>query len=135
VKEQQKVFDTAEVPDYLVATLVAGAMSFVGGLLATAFGWFIIFVAAFGGGIIAEAVRRVLKGRRSKRLFRIIAGATFVGGILPALPNVLGGIMFLAMGELGGLAAAGFSLLWPLIYAGIAASTVYVRISGIQIGQ
>jgi len=99
-------------------------------------GFFTFFIAPVVGVIIAEAVRWVVRRRRSRLLFRLVALATLLG----SLPRVL--IMLLAIIGASGLLGDGgagfrggflFGLLWPLVYSFLVTSTVYYRISGIQI--
>ena len=68
VRGQQKIFETAITQDYIFGVLIALALGYIGALIATRIGFFVIFLAPFAGGIIAEAVRKVINKRRSKRL-------------------------------------------------------------------
>ena len=69
VRGQQKIFDTARWIDYPVAFIIAAALSSIGLLLLRMVGfWFIVlFIAPVVGVIIAEAVRRAVGRRRSRR--------------------------------------------------------------------
>ena len=78
--------------------------------------------------MIAEAVRRVTGKRRAKSLFITATIGVVVGGVIPNIPT-LWYIFF--TGDLISL----ISLLWPGIALFIAASTTYVRLSGIQLGR
>lgn len=121
IRNQQKIFDTAQTRDVILAALFAVVLSFIGSLLASALGFFTIFIAPVAGIITAEAIRWVSRRRRSKLLFRVAAGAAVVG----ALPVLL--MSLFSMNVLG--------LLWPGIYTFLIASTVYGRLSGIQINR
>jgi hypothetical protein len=127
VRGQQKVFETAQWVDYPLAFIVAGALSFAGSIAAQALGFFTIFIAPVVGVIIAEAVRWVVRRRRSRRLFQLATAATVLG----ALPFFLIGVIRLLYGGSGAFALIG--LLWPGVYIFLVASTVYYRLSGIQI--
>lgn len=126
VRAQQKTFDTTRPADYVfgIATAMIGAG--IGGFLVSLvsfigfFGLLIVPAAAatFGAGI-AEAVRRVTGRRRSPLLFRLI----LAGVILGALPVALLQLMSFNL----------FGIAFQAIYIFITASTVYYRISGIQI--
>lgn len=139
VRGQQKVFETAEARDYLLAVPVAGILGFLGGLIVPNLSFFVFFVSPAAGAIFAEIIRRVLQKRRGKRLFQFVAGAVFFGGMLPAFRLFLLPLLAMLMGEqaagaaAGAIAGAGFSLLWQGFYAFIAASTVYYRLSGIRL--
>jgi hypothetical protein len=129
VHSQQKIFDTAQSVDFVLAVVISAALSFGGSLIAPSLGFFVIFLAPIAGVIIAEAVRWAIRKRRSKLLFQIAAGSAFAG----ALPRLFFPIVLMLLsggaGGIGGL----LSLLWPGVYAFLVASTVYYRLSGIQI--
>ena len=135
VRGQQKVFDTAESRDYLIALPIAGILSFLAGLLVPSLGFFAIFLSPAAGGIIAEIIRRVIQKRRSKRLFQYTAAAVALGGLLPICASLIGFAAILLLGEQAGnlFGFFGFDLIWRGVYIFMATSTVYYRLSGIQI--
>jgi hypothetical protein len=106
--------------------VVASILSFIGSLIAQMIGFFIIFIAPMAGMVISEAVRKVVNRRRSKTLFQVATIAVVVGG----LPMILDELFFLFMG--GGVGML-LGMLWPGIYIFLAASSTYVRLSGIQL--
>ena len=126
VRIQQKTFDTATSFDYILAIGIAVILAFIGSLIVRWIGFFTIFLAPVAGIIIAEAIRRAIQRRRSKRLFQATAAATAFGGLLPML-SILA-LTGLSMG-LGSL----FFFLWPIVYTVIATSTVYYRLAGISL--
>ncbi len=89
VRGQQKIFDTAQWIDYPLAFVVAGVLSFFGSLIASYLGFFTIFIAPVAGVVVAEAVRWVVRRRRSRLLYQIAAG----GAIAGALPILLMGLL------------------------------------------
>jgi hypothetical protein len=127
VRGQQKIFDTARSTDYPLAFIVAGVLSFFGSIAASYLGFFTIFIAPVVGVILAEAVRWVIHRRRSRLLFQIATGGAILGS-LPLLLIALGGLL---IGRGGAFSLLG--LLWPALYTFLVASTVYYRLSGIQI--
>jgi hypothetical protein len=129
VKGQQKIFDTARWWDYPLAFLTAGVLSYLGSLAAGLFGFFTILLAPVAGMIIAEGVRFVVHRRRSKLLPILSTLATVLGGLIVPLATLI--INVLAYGTGAGSGVLG--LLWPAVYAGLAASTVYYRLKGIRI--
>jgi hypothetical protein len=136
IKEQKKVFITAEWYDYfsgfftalilsLISTWLMKLISGFGGF----FFIFIIFALSTGAGaLIAEIVRKVIGKRRANSLFITVAAGVALGGIV-ANANTL--IYILLTRDL--LALTG--LLWPAIFVFLATTTTYVRLSGIQIGR
>ena len=128
VKGQQKTFVTAQLQDYPLAFLVGGVLSYVGGLIGTNIGFFVIFVAPLAGGLIAEAIRRVVGKRRAPNLFKIAAAGVALG----AAPFLLRPLLFLLGGA--GMGAL-FVMLWPAVYLFIVTSTTYMSLSGMRIGR
>ena len=124
VRGQRKKFETAITQDYIFGILIALVLGYIGGLLTTRIGFFVIFLAPFAGGIIGEAVRKVIQKRRAKTLFQAVTAAAVVGALLSAAPLVLG----LLFGS-----ANLFGLIWMAVYIVLMTSTLYYRLSGIQI--
>jgi hypothetical protein len=124
---QQKAFDTAQWFDYPLAFITAGTLSFAGSFLASIIGFFTIFLAPIAGVIIAEAVRFVIRRRRSRALF-LTAGIGAAVGSLPLLLPLVAGI-FLGGGFLGNL----WGLIWQAFYTFTVTSTVLYRLRGINI--
>jgi hypothetical protein len=79
--------------------------------------------------IIAEAVRFVVRRRRSRYLPLIAIIATVLGGLVIPVANLLFALLNYYVNISGGL----LGLLWPAVYAALAASTVYYRLKGIRI--
>ncbi len=125
VRGQQKTFETAQTSDYLVAFLIAAFLSAAGGFLAARIGFFALILAPAAGGLIAEAVRSATGKRRSPRLFFIAAAGVAAGGALFVVQPLYFLFVFRDLNAL-------FAILWPAVYAALATSTAYYRLSGIQ---
>ncbi len=126
VRSQQKVFDTTEWYDYPVGFLTGAVLSYLGSLLALRIGFFTLFLAPLAGIAIAEAVRFLVRRRRSPRLFIV----TTAGVVLGSLPNLA---ITLFIGLFGGGFGGIFSLLIQGYYTVMAASGTYTRIGGIRL--
>lgn len=124
VRGQQKIFETAITQDYVIGILIALALGYIGGLIATRISFFVIFLAPFAGGIIAEAVRKVIQRRRSKKLFQAVTAAAVIGGMISAIPLLLG----LLFGSINL-----FGIIWMSVYLVLMTSALYYRLAGIQI--
>jgi len=127
VRGQQKVFETALWLDYPLACGIAIILAFFGSFLARAMFFLIIFVAPIVGTVIGEAVRMVVRKRRSKRLFQAVAIAAALGSLpLPLihLVNVLLG---------GTISRSDMVLIWYGLYTFLVASTAYYRLAGIHV--
>jgi hypothetical protein len=130
VRGQQKVFETAQSLDPVIGFVIAAVLAFIGSYSARIMGFFTVFLAPLIGLGITAAVRYAVKKRRSRALF-LVATAGAVIGSLPFL--VIGLIsMFEFLGVGGGLGILG-PLVWQALYTFLIASTVYYRLSGIQI--
>lgn len=126
VRNQQKVFDTANWYDYPIAFAIAAAFSFAGSLIVSYIGFFTIFIAPIAGVIIGETVRFAIRKRRSNSLFLTAAIGAVVGSLpllLPLLLNILFG---------GGFRSI-WGILWQGLYTFTVTSTVYYRLRGINI--
>jgi hypothetical protein len=128
VRGQLKVFENAQWWDYPLAVLIGGGLSFLGSLVASSLGWFIIFVGPIIGVIVAESIRWVVHRRRSRLLFQLATGAVIVG----ALPLLLIRLFSVLVSSSAGFAL--FGLIWPALYLFLVTSTTYYRLSGIRIG-
>jgi hypothetical protein len=125
VRGQQKIYETAQGFDYVLAIVIGGILSYIGSLLASMLGFFTIFLSPVAGVIIAEAVRWAVKKRRSRGLFRVATIAAAVGAVIIPL-SVLVSL----------LSGGGFNL-WGLIWSGayaiLVTSTVFYRLTGITL--
>jgi len=126
VHGQQKVFDTAQSTDFIVAAGIALVLSFLGSLISGVMGFFTIFIAPIAGVIIAEAVRWAVHRRRSRLLFQTAAGAAALGS-LPLL--VLALLPLLFGGGIGGI----LGLIYRGLYTVLVTSSVYYRLGGVEI--
>ncbi len=126
LRGQQKVFENAQWVDYPLALAVAGLLGFLGSLLASVFGFFTIFVAPVAGVLIAEAVRAVTRKRRARMLYNAATLAAAAGGAILPL------ISLLAM-LIGGGGFAWLGLVWQVVYVFLMTSTVFYRLTGIQV--
>jgi hypothetical protein len=127
VRNQQKVFESAEWYDYPVAFGVALLLSFAGSFLANILGFFIIFIAGVAGVIVAEIVRFAVRRRRSPRLAQWAAVGAVVGSLPLILYTLARGLLF------GSLVGVLWNLLWLGLYVFTVTSAVYYRLRGIRI--
>ena len=126
VRSQQKNFDTAIWIDYILAIGIAVILTYIGSRLTSRIGFFTIFLAPIAGVVIAEAIRFVVRRRRSKRLFQATAAATAFGGLLPVL-SVLA-FTGLTIGFVGLI-----YFIWPIVFTVLVTSTVYYRLAGVRL--
>ncbi len=131
VRGQQKTFDTARWSDYPLAFGIVVVLAFLGSFLSPILGFLTIFVAPLVGAVTAEAVRFVVRRRRSRLLFQIIVAAAVLGS-LPALGiQVLNLFMLSSAGSF--YAGSFVTVIWSGLYAVLMTSTLYYRISGIKL--
>mgnify|MGYP000861202121 CR=1 FL=1 len=128
VRKQQKVFDTSQPLDYFLGFIIALILSLIGSFVVRAIGFFTVLLAPAAGVAIAEAVRFVIKKRRSNRLFRVVR----VGIVLGGLPLIL----IIGINFILGLGAGSFNLfsLLPLayqvLYLVLVVPSAHYRLSG-----
>lgn len=133
VRGQQLVFETATKLDYVLAFAIAA----IGTAMATGvlnfIGFWGIFVAPIVGGALAEAVRYAVRRRRGFKLPLTAAIGAIVGVLLNLIVPVFNAILiFTSDVGINLLAAVGLQLVWPLVYGGLIASTLYYRLRGIR---
>ena len=129
VRELSRRFDTARWYDYLSALVVGGALSFLGSLLTGILGFWVIFLAPMFGGVIAEAIRFVVRRRRSRALFWVAAAGVVLGALPISLPALLTGLL----GLLSGAPAAILPVIWQALYLFLVTPGVYYRLAGIML--
>ncbi|NMB90693.1 MAG: hypothetical protein GYA17_20225 [Chloroflexi bacterium] len=133
VRSQQKVYDTAQWIDYPIAVVVAAGVAFAGSYLASILGFFTIFIAPLAGVVIAEIVRFLVQRRRSRLLSRLATGAAVAGSLPLLLWRLLAVLLVMGSGSaMSGLFGL-LPLVWQAVYTFLMASTLYYRLSGIQI--
>ncbi|OQY32728.1 MAG: hypothetical protein B6I38_04325 [Anaerolineaceae bacterium 4572_5.1] len=124
ISNQQKVFITAEWHDYLTSTLIAGILSFLGSLVTGAFGFYTIFIAPIAAAIIVAVVRKVIKNRRSPRLYWVVAASALIGSLPLLFLDLISFLLMLETLPVG----MGLSLVWRGLYSIITTTTVYYKI-------
>lgn len=129
VRTQQKVFNTAVWYDYIFAVLISLILSYIGSRFVVIIGFFTIFLAPVAGFVIAEAIRVVVRRRRSKQLFLAAAAAAAIG----CLPILFSEIFLPLLFGRGGLIFQILDVVWLGLYAVTVTTTVYYRLSGIQL--
>jgi hypothetical protein len=113
-------FNTATSTDLVIGPVIAFVLSAAGSLLSLLPCTFvIIFIAIAWGWGISELVRRAVRRRRSKLLFRLVGAALLAGSLLLPL-----GILVLT--GLHGWTG----LLWPMAYAVLVTVSGYSNMNG-----
>jgi len=123
IREQRGVYYNAQPYDLVAGVIVALVMGVVLGIPAylflRIFGFFSVIVALlagpFAGEIVTQAIRRVVHKRRALHM-KWAAALAWIAGVL------LAGLILTAV--TGGAGA----WLFVLIFAGLAASTIYARL-------
>ncbi|PWH13847.1 MAG: hypothetical protein DDG59_13705 [Anaerolineae bacterium] len=129
VRGQQKVFETALWYDYLSTSFIAVVLSFIGSQFIPRLWFFAIILSPIAGTIIAEICRAVVQKRRSRRLYQTIAFATAFGSLPYLLLTLIASINALAAGSFASL----ISFALQALYSFLVTSSVYYRLSGIQL--
>lgn len=131
VRGHQRVFNTATSIDYVLAFITAAALSYVGSLITGFLGFFTLILAPLAGVVIAEAVRYVIRKRRSPGLFLMAAIATALGSLPRLILPVLSVILSLSSpNSVSFLGGAGLTIIIRLVYTILVTSSMYYRLTG-----
>ena len=139
IRDQQKVFDTAQWRDYVVAFVVAAVGSAIAsGLVLLISGFFfglgVLLLAPAAGALIGNIVLSATGRRRSRALFATATGGV-IAGALPALLLVsLPALLLVLGGGFGGLGAI-LPAIWQVVYLFLAVPAAYTQISGLRLGR
>jgi hypothetical protein len=118
--------------------IVAGVLAYLSYTLLeliSFLGYFTLILAPLIGAGIAEAVRFVVRKRRSKALPWVAAGGVVLGMLAYLLPMFIGMVPFL-MNQYGAATGSIYSLgsmIFPVGYLILTAATVYYRLKGIRL--
>ncbi len=124
--QQRAGYYTATTLDYILASIIAVVLGAIGGFGISLIGFWLIaiFVGPIAGGIISEAIRRVISKRRGRYLALVSCVALVIGALIvlfaPYLPFVVAGrpeLLARAIANIG---------FW--IFLALAASTLYARL-------
>ncbi|MDX1664482.1 MAG: hypothetical protein R3272_11865 [Candidatus Promineifilaceae bacterium] len=124
VRQLEDTMYSAGLLDYLLAGVVAFLLSLVGGWLVPRVGFIFLLVfllAPAAGTLIGRVAFRAARRRRGRWMPHMVAALVVVGSLLPTGLPVLGALLF---GQLGALTA----LLWPAIYAALAAVSAFYQL-------
>lgn len=137
VKEQQKVFDTAQGRDYFIGFFLAAVLSGVGSAVVMLisgffFGLAVVFVAPAAGALIGNLVLSATGRRRSPALFRTTIAGIIVGGLPAILMVSLPAILGVLSGGFGGVMLL-LPAIWQVVYLFLAVPAAYTRQSGLRL--
>jgi hypothetical protein len=115
IREAQDVFFTARPVDYALAVVVALVLGLLAGFIVPRLGFFVIFLAPAVGTGIGRLAFRAAGRRHGRWLAQLVAAMVVIGGLLPYLPVLLGGVSL-------------FGLLWPVLYLFLATGAAYYQV-------
>ncbi|MCI0399023.1 MAG: hypothetical protein L0332_25585 [Chloroflexi bacterium] len=119
IREQEEVFFSAGILQYVIAAAATLPMALIGGALAGLVGFLSFFVAAAVGSVIGRVIFRLVGRRRGRWLPHLVAAVVVIGGLLPVTDNLLA-VLF-------GQPEAALSLVWVGIYVAIAPAAAYYQ--------
>jgi len=128
IRGQQAVFETARPLDFLVAGVISAVGTGIAIGLLSMIGFWGFFLAPVVGGGLAEAIRRAIRRRRSRRMPLAVIG----GGVLGLLPHLWPLFLVLLYPQGGGFMGL-FSVAFPIIYAVLVISAQTARLQGIRL--
>jgi hypothetical protein len=132
VRGQQRIFDTTNSIDLVIGFVAAGAIAFAGSWLASRIGFITLLLAPGVGMLISNAVRMLVKRRRSRALnTAVLAGA--IVGCLPLLLMLVLRLLLNLSGVVPGLSAA-LPLIWQVLYSVVVPSSAFAQMRGFRVG-
>jgi B-box zinc finger len=133
VRQQQKVFETALGLDFLKAFFLSAICCFVGALVSSFIGFFVVFEAVFIGALAARIIQWAIRYRRSRYMWLIATFGGVAGCLAVLLPMAL--VLLITALSSGSYAWLGLAmtLLWPVLYMVISVSTLAGMIKGIRL--
>lgn len=140
IREQQKVFSTAEKKDYFVGALISAVLGFAGAFVCRMIPFLPAFVAAliFGaafGKIICAAVRAAVSKRRSNALTKTIVIAAAAGALLAMGQEIIVSINIMSWGQSALLYSALFQIIADLLYIAVQSVTMLNDMNGMIFGR
>ncbi len=124
IRGQQKVFDTSQPKDFLIAFLIAVVISFAGSWLVAPLGYIIVLVS-FGLGLLIYRINRlILKGRRGKR----IDLAVLLGALVGAAPLLIHNIILAVQPKM--FIVVGRRIIWHIVYMALICASAYTQSKG-----
>ncbi len=134
VRGHQQKFNTATWIDYVLAFITAASVSYISSLITSFLSFFMLILAPFAGIVVAEAVRWVIKKRRSPGLFMTATVATALGSlpglVLPLISLILSFSSPEGISIFGG---AGLSIIFRLIYTVLITTSMHYRLTGTRL--
>ena len=135
VRGQQKIFDTAQSTDGIIAAVISAIAVGIAGFILSYLGFWSLIVAPVVGGGIAEGIRRAIGRRRSRSLpwMAVIGGSlglivVIINDISPYLP-----VIFQPGQSLQYAGTFLLDSLWVLVSGVLMLSTIYARLKGIRL--
>ncbi len=125
IRSQQKIFITTKWFDQIIAVAITGIISFLGSMIASNLGIYIMILIAIGAGyLIVWAVKKAINNRRSPLLKYVMSGSAFLGSLIPVVGFLIRDFRYYGTIFGGGL----FSIIWYLAYPAILTSYVYYQL-------
>jgi hypothetical protein len=129
IYEQQEVYFNATALHYVIAAIVALPLGAIGGFLANALGFWIIFIAAGAGTLMGRIVFRLIGRRRGRWLPHLVAVMLVIGSLTGVLLRLIGVALMVTLTDAGLAQLSGMmtSFIWPIIFAVVAAGSAYYQ--------
>lgn len=125
VREQQDVYYNATALHYLLGAIIALPLGAIGGFVADALSFWVIFIAAGAGTLMGRIVFRLIGRRRGRWLPHLVAVMLVVGAMGGMVIQLVVGVAFLMAGTALPFSMGGF--IWSLVFAIVAAGSAYYQ--------
>lgn len=133
VRGQEKKFNTAQLPDYILAGVISAGIAFFGSYIARFLGFFTLLLAPLASTLISEAVLKLTRGRSADSLNKVILISAIIGSLPLVLMDLYRLILIVSFGGLSSMSAF-LPFIWQIGYTIIMAATLKSRMKGLYIG-
>jgi len=133
VRGQEKKFNTAQLPDYIIACVVSATIAFFGSYVARFLGFFTLLLAPLASMLIGEAILRLTKGRNSDMLNKVVLISAIIGSLPLVILDIYSLFLVISYAGMTSISAL-LPSIWQIGYTIIMASTLQSRIKGLYIG-
>jgi hypothetical protein len=129
IREQQDVYFNATALHYIIGAIVALPLGAIGGFLSDVLGFWVIFLAAGAGTLMGRIVFRLIGRRRGRWLPHLVAAMLVVGSIGGMLFQIIGAALLFTLADMGLFELSWLipSLIWPIVFAVVAAGSAYYQ--------
>ena len=140
IKEQQKVFDTAETKDYLISAVIAGVLGFIGAMISRMIPFLPVYLSGLVlgtlfGKLICMAVRKAVNKRRSNKLTLLVMIVSAACALIAMSQEIIVNLNIMTWGGSELVFNGLLQLLMDLVYIAALWVTIRIDMNGMIFGR